>query len=65
MNPIVLEIARNLLSNKKNRPIRSPYEKVVDILSQVHLCSPNLTPERERLGLYFLLAKSDVRELFG
>ena len=58
VNPIRLEIARNLLSNKKkNHPIRSPYEKVVDVLSQVCLCSPNLNPERERLGLYLLLAQ--------
>ena len=53
-----LERARNLLSNKKkNHPIRSPYEKVVGVLSQVCLCSSNLNPERERLGLYLLLAQ--------
>ena len=51
------EIARNLLSKKKNHPIRSPYEEVVGVLSQVCLCSPNLNPERERLGLYLLLAQ--------
>ena len=55
--PIGLERARNRLSNKKNYPIWSPYEKVVDVLSQVCLCSPNLNPERERLGLYLLLAQ--------
>ena len=56
--PIGLESARNLVSNKrKNHPIRSPYEKLVCVLSQVCLCSPNLNPERERLGLYLLLAQ--------
>ena len=65
VNPIGLERARNLASNKKkNHPIRSPYEKVVGVLSQVCLCSPNLNPEHERLGLYLLLAQSDVRGLF-
>ena len=50
VNPIGLQRARNLESNKKNNhPIRSPYEKVVGVLSQVSLCSPNLNPERERL----------------
>ena len=57
VNPIVLERTRNLLSKKKNHPVRSPYEKVVGVLSQVCLCSPNLNPERERLGLYLLLAQ--------
>ena len=57
MNPIGLERAQNLESYKKNHPIRSPYEKVVGVLSQVCLCSPNLNPERERLGLYLLLAQ--------
>ena len=57
VNPIGLESGRNLLSNKKNHPIRSPYEKVVGVLSQVCLCSPNLNPERERLGLYLLLGQ--------
>ena len=42
----------------------SPDEKVIDVLSQVCLCSPNLSPEHVGLGLYFLLAKSDVRGLF-
>ena len=42
---------------KKNHPIWSPYEKVVGVLSEVCLCSPNLNPERERLGLYLLLAQ--------
>ena len=56
--PIGFERARNLLSNKKkNHPIRSPYEKVVGVLSQVCLCSPNLNPKRERLGFYLLLAQ--------
>ena len=36
---------------------RSPDEKVIDVLSQVCLCSPNLSPERERLGLYLLLGQ--------
>ena len=59
VNPIGLERARNLVSNKKkkNHPIRSPYEKGVGVLSQVCLCSPNLNPERERHGLYLLLAQ--------
>ena len=57
VNTIGLERGRNLLSNKKNHPIRSLYEKVVGVLSQVCLCSPNLNPERERLGLYLLLAQ--------
>ena len=57
VNPIGLERARNLLSKKKNHPIRSPYERVLGVLSQVFLCSPNLNPERERLGLYLLLAQ--------
>ena len=57
VNPIGLERARNLVSNKKNHPIRSPYEKLVCILSQVCLCSPNLNPERERLELYLLLGQ--------
>ena len=58
VNPIGLERGRNLLSNKKkNHPIRSLYEKLVCDLSQVCLCSPNLNPERERLGLYLLLAQ--------
>src|SRR5215216_7586000 len=50
---------------KKNHPIRSPYEKVVGVFSQVCLCSPNLNPIHERLGLYiFPWPKSDVRALF-
>ena len=57
VNPIGMERARNLVSNKKNHPIRSPYEEVVGVLSQVCLRSPNLNPERERLGLYLLLAQ--------
>ena len=57
VNPIGSERGRNLLSKKKNHPIRSLYKKVVDVLSQVCLCSPNLNPERERLGLYLLLAQ--------
>ena len=54
---IGLERAQNLLSEKKNHPIQSPYENVVGVLSQVCLCSPNLNPEHERLGLYLLLAQ--------
>ena len=57
VNLVGLERGRNLLSKKKNHPIRSPYEKVVGVLNQVCLCSPNLNPERERLGLYLLLAQ--------
>ena len=58
VNPIVLEKIRNLLSNKKkNHPIWRLYEKIVDVLSQVCLCSPNLNPERERCGLYLLFAQ--------
>ena len=58
VNPIGLERARNLVSNKKKKhPIRSPYEKVVGVLRQVCLRSPNLNPERERLGLYLLLGQ--------
>ena len=45
------------LQPKKNHPIRSPYEGVLAVLSQVCLCSPNLDAERERLGLYLLLAQ--------
>ena len=56
VNPIGMERARNLLSTK-NHPIRSPYEKVVGVSIQVCLCNPNLDPERERLGLYLLLAQ--------
>ena len=65
VNPIGLERGQNLLSNKKkNHPIRSPYEKVVGVLSQVCLCSPNLNPERERLGLYLLLAQKSRERTF-
>ena len=50
VNPIGLDRARNINSNKKkNQPIWCPYEKVVGVLSQVYLCSPNLNPEGERL----------------
>ena len=55
--PIGLERSRNLLSNKKNHPIQSPDEREIRILSHVCLCSPNLNPERERLGLYLLLGQ--------
>src|SRR3954465_2558774 len=48
---------KSTFQQKKNHPIRSPYEKVLAVLSQVCLCSPNLNPERERLGLYLLLAQ--------
>ena len=58
MNPIGLESAqKSIFQQKKNHPIRSPYENVVRVLSQVCLCSPNLNPEREKLGLYLLLAQ--------
>ena len=58
VNPIGMERAQNLESNKKkNHPIRSPDEKDLGIFSQVCLCSPNLSPKRERLGLYLLLAQ--------
>ena len=48
---------KSSFQQKKNHPIRSPYEKLVCVLSQVCLCSPNLNPERERLGLYLLLGQ--------
>ena len=58
VNPIGLERAQNLDSKKKkNHSIRSLYEKLVCVLSQVCLCSPNLNPERETLGLYLLLGQ--------
>ena len=48
---------KSSFQQKKNHPIRSPYEKLVSVLSRVCLCSPNLNPERERLGLYLLLGQ--------
>ena len=48
---------KSRIQQKKNHPIQSPYEKVVGVLSQVCLCSPNLNPEHERLVLYLLLAQ--------
>ena len=40
---------KSRFQQKKNHPIRSPYENVVGVLSQVCLCSPNLNPYVRRL----------------
>ena len=48
---------KSTFQQKKNRPIRSPHERVLGISSQVCVCSPKLNPEHGRLGLYFLLAQ--------
>ena len=55
MNPIGWKVHEIYFLAKKNHPIQGPDEKVIDVLSQVCLCSPDLSLERERLGLYLLL----------
>ena len=52
VRPIFLESERDRLFNKKKiHPIWSLYAKVIADWSQVYFCSPNLRPERGKLGL--------------